>query len=307
MTTETIKDYLNDPEIFEELNLVKSGAIKLHWSNWDRLLNKLKDRVVQGDVITSKSDIDKKFEIFQRTPVWLFNKSGRVESNLYELYHFYLDPRMKELWFELNEETLISLKGEAGPFLRLQSMRWFDCEVYKYFVYNKLLNDQNMKVRSFRLSVDIPIECSFNNTIIQSIYANIIQISKGGVLMKFNNISDLNKFKRQHDVVFRANFAPFLKAKKKRFKDIDSIFTKGAFKDDKDLTSFRLRANILELGTNKVNVNFSSGDDFYVYFGFDDLLESDKNEIKNSIVSFVDFMETNVAEHLDDKAEARAS
>ena len=292
-------NYLGDPEIFGELKLVSSGSIRFHWANWDQLLDHLQDRVIRGGEIQSYENVKDRLENYKKTPVWIFNKSGNIQSNIYELYNYYLDPRLRELWFEINEETLVSFKGTSGPFIRLQSMRWFDSEIYKVFIFDRLLENKGIPQRGFRINVKIPLECSFEETVLEPLNAEIVQLSKEGVLVRFPQKTELVKLENHDDIIFTANLNPFKRAKDKSIEDMGAIFTEKAFaQKSKAKTRFRLKSNILELGSNQYNLTFSNGNDAFLFFSYNDLIDIDKKKIKDSMIEVVQLFENYASEHL---------
>ena len=179
-------------------------------------------------------------------------------------------------------------------------MRWFDCDIYKAFIYNKLLTDKAMKTRSFRLSVDIPLECSFGDSVHSDIFGRIVQLSKDGALVKFSKSSDIGKLESHRDIIFKANFSPFGRAKNKEVEEMEKIFTEKVFtRKGRALTKFRLRDNIVSLGNNKVNFNFTGDSEAYLFFSFDDLLDIGKNDIRKSIVEVVNSFEEYADKYLE--------
>jgi len=300
MSTKELDDkviqYFQKPRVFDELNLVKSGEIKLHWANWDKLLEKIKAKALAGHQYTSK-EIEQRLEEYENVPVWIINKQGSIETSLRELYDYFLDPRMKELWFELNEETLLSFKSGSGPFIRLQSMRWFDFDIYKTFVFKSLLEKNTIQHRAFRVSVDIPLVCSFKDSIQKDIEANIVQVSKHGLLIKVCG-SDIQRLECSDEIIYSANFAPFKNAKNKEVDHFDEVFKKDIFKKNKKRTSFKLKKNILAMRNNKSNLIFSNGDEYYLFLHFDDVQEGDKKKVKTPLANVVESLENYATEHL---------
>lgn len=300
MSTKVLDDkviqYFKKPRVFDELNLVKSGEIKLHWANWDKLLQKIKAKSMDGHQLTAQ-EIEQKLEEYENIPVWIINKQGSIETSLRELYDYFLDPRMKELWFELNEETLLSFKSGSGPFIRLQSMRWFDFEVYKTFIFKDLLSKNTVPHRAFRVSVDIPLTCSFKDSIQKDVEAKIVQVSKLGFLIKIEG-SDIQKFECSEEITYKANFTPFKTARSKGIEAFNEVFKKGIFSKSQKKTEFRLKKNILCVRNNKSNLIFSNGDEYYLFLHFDDIHEMDKKKIKSPLSKVVESLEDYATEHL---------
>ncbi len=298
---DNVLTYFKRPRVFDELNLVTSGEIKLHWANWDLLLEKMKEESLSSENSYTACEIAQKIEEYDKVPVWIINKQGNIETSLKELYTYFLDPRLRELWFEINEDTLLSFKSGSGPFIRLQSMRWFDFDVYKTFIFQNLLEKENSVMRSFRLSVDIPLTCSFLDSIQSDVSANIVQLSQQGLLLKIEG-SDIQKFDCSQEVIFSANLSPFKSAKNKEFALLDEIFTKNIFNKKVKGTSFRLKKNILSIRNNKNNMVYSNGNEYYLFVHFDDLNESDKKKVQAPLLSVVKKFEDFAIEHLEEVA-----
>lgn len=277
-------NYFKDPGLFEELNLVESGVLKLHWSNWNHLLFDIQKKIKNGGELSTNTEISQILDQYKNIEVFIKNKNGSLKSNLFDLYSYYLDPRLRELWFDLNEETLLSFKCESGPFIRLQSMRWFNFEIYKFFVFQRLLSNTGATARSFRMSVHLPVKCEFPDSVLDPITTNIVQITARGFLMKVNSKADLHALKLGEKVKYFANLDPFILSQGKRIIQTNDIFNENVFKSYNQLNqSFTLVGNILELGNNSQNLNYSNGSEFYLFISYDDLDGVNKSLIKDCV------------------------
>jgi hypothetical protein len=272
----SLDEYLKNPSTFDDVKLVSSGVISFHWSNWDKLLQKINKRIEKGDYIKNLDELSFCLEEYRNVPVWFKNIQGSVKSNLYDLYSYFLDPRLKELWFELNEETLVSFNCASGPFVRLQSMRWFDQDVYRQFIYGKLLRNLGLSKRGFRINVDIPLEFEFKGTVQENIPASITQISKDGILIKVSGRADFQILERMDQVGIKANLNSFKKVTSKKKVDLNEIFGPRAFNFSTSkgkFTTFGIRTNILDLGSNRSNSFYSNGTEYFLFLRFEDLYE----------------------------------
>lgn len=296
------QDYLNyfsNPKTYEELNLVDSGALKLHWSNWNKLLGSIQLKIEQGQISESTNEINQLLEQYKAVEIWIINKQGNIKSNLYELYSYYLDPRLRELWFELNEDTLLSFKAATGPYIRLQSMRWFNFDIYKLFVYQKLLSKSGIIPRQFRMSVHMPIRAEFSESVLNPIEATIVQVSKNGMLIKVDSRSDLQSLKLCDNARFFANLNPFLLSQGKRIEESNEIFDEDSFKGHNKLNqSFKLKDNILNLGNNFQNIFYSNGSEFYLFVSLQDLCDDDKRLFQSPIEDAINRYEEFALSHL---------
>ncbi|EQC45626.1 hypothetical protein [Bacteriovorax sp. Seq25_V] len=281
--------YFKNPKTYEELDLVESGALKLHWANWNKLVNHLHSSIDRGEDITPVNEVNLMLDQYKEVELWIINKQGSIRSNLYELYTYYLDPRLRELWFELNEETLISFKSSSGPFIRLQSMRWFNFDIYKLFVYQKLLSKSGVIPRSFRLSVKIPMRCEFIDSVLDAIDTTIVQVSKAGMLMKVHSKADLQSLKLCNNVRFFGNLEPFIRSMGKKIEATNDIFNGDVFEGHNKMNqSFKLKSNILSIGNNSQNIFYSNGQEFFLFFSYDDLADLDKSALKGPMIEAVE-------------------
>lgn len=281
-------NYFKNPGLFDELNLVESGVLKLHWSNWNQLLFNIQRKIEDGQELTTHTEVTQILDQYKDIDVFIKNKNGSLKTNLFELYSYYLDPRLRELWFDLNEETLLSFKCEAGPYIRLQSMRWFNFEIYKFFVFQKLLCNAGPVARSFRMSVHLPVKCEFPDSVLDPITANIVQISARGFLMKVESKADLHALKLGHNVKFYTNLDPFILSRGKKISESSEIFNENVFKNYNQLNySFKLVDQILELRNNTQNLNYSNGSEYYLFISYDDIEASNRDLIKESVTDAV--------------------
>ncbi|MGI4993415.1 hypothetical protein ACRXCV_12335 [Halobacteriovorax sp. GFR7] len=218
-----LEDYIADPKLFESIQLFDDSSYSLHWSNWSKLICAMKERHLNGDSSMSIEEVKEELETFKEIPVWLVNKKGEMETTLFDLYNFYIDPRLKHLWFDVNKQTLISLKHKAGPFMHLHSMRWVDYDIYKLFVYDRLLNNLSLSHRDFRMNTNLKAKFSFWNSILKPVDGQIVQLSRKGILVSIEGHKNFLSLSQSDQISLSAEVGGLLSATGKRFEEFDEV------------------------------------------------------------------------------------
>ncbi len=182
-TLKKVHEYLHQHSLADSLALGNNGILSFHWANDELSSRYVKTLYQDGGERESerRAQLELELKNLQQTPVWLMSRQGQMKSDLYNLYQCYLDPRLRNQWFEL-DEILVSTNHEAGPFQSLKSMRWFDKDIYARFIYLKMI-DAWVPQRKFRLSLDIPIEVRPGGSPFHSMKGKIHQISHVGLVL----------------------------------------------------------------------------------------------------------------------------
>ncbi|MCF8060174.1 MAG: hypothetical protein K9K67_12815 [Bacteriovoracaceae bacterium] len=201
-TKKHFQKYLTEHSLSEPLYFGSNQVLSFHWAN-DQLasgyVKSLKDggeKSFSQRIETLKAELDSLKEI----PLWLMSRRGQIKSDLHNLYQSYLDPRLKIQWFNL-EEILVSTNHEAGPFSSLKSMRWFDKNIYAKFIYLKMLESW-VPQRSFRLSLDIPVEIRAGGSPFDNIQGKIHQVSAHGVVLHLSSCSKAKQWGNVDEIIF---------------------------------------------------------------------------------------------------------
>jgi len=271
---ERICSYLsskNGPSSFtQEMSLLNNGKLSFHWANWKDSCMFQRSEVSKNKVARERLfQLEQTINRFKKIPVWMSVREKIVENTMYDLYQAYLDPRIRANWFNREEEILISMTINSGSYLALSSMRWFDKETYRAFVYHKILT-QRMCLRQFRLGVEIPVIAEFDESGISCSPMTITQISNAGVLLHLdgrqNFIRLINskyiklRFDQESWTQFSAQFPA-------EWCLITSSQDQGKF-----INSSMVNSEVLNWYDNMLNIKSSpAGDVFYFFVRYADL------------------------------------
>ena len=273
---QSIQSYFLDrdkkSELVNPLDICGDGKLLFHWANWKDSCAFQKSEVVRNRQARDKlhflwEELDKYKEI----SVWLSSKDRLVESNLFDLYTAYLDPRVRISWFGKDEEMLISMANSSGPYIALSSMRWFSKTIYRSFVYHKILTER-MRLRSFRLGVDIPVKLTFDKYNMNSTDLRIKQLSETGILFLINERSSFIRLMASPYLRVElteesfVNFASLVPNFNK-FVHLGNIQAKSEMISSSflDTTIFNRYNNIINMKTSLV------GGEFYFFARYEDL------------------------------------
>lgn len=199
-TKKQFQSYLNQMSLSDPLYFGDNKVLSFHWAN-DRLSSDYIKTIKDHKDHTSRVDaLRGELEELKGTSLWLMSKRGQIKSDLHNLYQCYLDPRLKQQWFNL-EEILVSTNHEAGPFSSLKAMRWFNKDIYAKFIYLKMIESW-VPQRGFRLSLDIPIEIRAGGSPFQSITGKIHQISNAGLVLHLSSCSQAKEWGNVDEILF---------------------------------------------------------------------------------------------------------
>ena len=288
-----LQAYLSQGPLEDFLSLEKNNLLYFHWANWEKTCLKQRENLESGVIQKSLKNLERQLEILKNEPVWIVSRRKILKINLYELYQCYLDSRVRMQWFQRKEEFLFSSEKSSGPFTTLSSMKWFDKDIYKLFIFRKILIDQ-LPLRKFRLNTSIYMNWRVNGSPLELCQVLAHQISYDGIVFKISNRSDLNK-------IFRCDYV-----------EID--FITSVFKKNKktEITLKNLKTNLdknelqlIYLPKNKLSKTlkswrgcFQKMNNFYVFLKYDDMFE-EGDKIKKKIFSFLSCFEISFEERLN--------
>ena len=280
-------DYLKNRPLEQNLILTSNQNLKFHWSDWSESCLFLKEAKNKHFQHSRMQSFELLLEGYKKNPVWLRDKEKELKTNVYDLYLSMLDQRIRTLWTENYKDTLISLVTDAGPYVSLTSMRWFDKNIYTLFVYRKILSD-SLPLRNFRIGVDVPAQCNFNGSNLNQTPMNIVQISKSGMLFKIDGPSSISKIQNSREVELSFDLAPFYETYDKKYDGIVRRFSKYDFQNPSKakLEKFDFyEKDIMKINNNQYNFQLSDGKSFYLFLTYDQLGES---EIKHNVKEIMD-------------------
>lgn len=275
----TFKEYLDSGPLVGKHNLTANGNLSFHWANWAQSCEYQKGLLYKNKKQTKRlKALESELESLKEQKVWLSMKRERYEVSLYDLYKGYIDPRMRNNWFDVHAETLVSLESISGPYVTLHSMRWFNKDVYEKFVYLRILS-QYMPLRSFRLGVDIPVVGMADNSPLKSFEMNLYQLSKHGAVFKITGQKNLTNVFDSKMVSLKMNLHPFKETFNAGAKDLIKHFSKIDFSiiNEDELIEVTVDHNILNSFGNNESAKTSNGTDFFIFIPYKSMVV--QNEI----------------------------
>ncbi len=299
-------EYLEFSPFESSLFLTPNRILSFHWSNWEKTCEFFRDRMENCEITQSRLEaLNLELDDLRRWKVWLKSKSKMISASLYNLYEAYLDPRLRSTWFDRKEEVLVSLHNESGPYITLSSMRWIDKEIYALFVQRKILTDF-VKTRKFRLNTELPVRVYFDDQTVTNVSMCMHQISGDGMLIRIDNVKDLNRFVFSQSVCLEFNTIAFEKSFERDAKAIINAFSRVELNDfrSSSLVKVRLNKEVLKKYNNTQNLKTSDGKNYFIFAKFDDFesLSPHKKDIFTKIKGVVDLLEDHFQSELQKNA-----
>ncbi len=262
-------EYLSSDSLTQKHFFDKSGLTYFHWANDTSSVNFISDLCSNSSNKDNRlTELKDSLNALKEIPVWVMSNFGYKKTTLYHVYDYYCDPRIKHFWNDFNQLE-ISLNGEIGPYSLLNSMAWFDENIYAQFMYLKVIGSLRPK-RNFRMGLNIPVKLSKVQCPLFKANAIIHQVTSHGLVMKIET-SHLSHFLYEQDISIEKEYSfspPLLETPNRdilsgeRWWDAIDDFTfdgkafsslvKDALKQDKKLHSYifissaLLRANDFE-------------------------------------------------------------
>ena len=294
-------DYLCSDALMEKHYLTENKNIEFHWSFWDKGCD------FQIDQITNEKEKQIKieslnlyFDELKLKTVYIRKEITTLKISLYDFYMLYTDNSRVDEWDKLKQASQVSMVGEAGPYVAIDSMRWFEKEVYSAFVFNKLILGE-MPKRRFRLGVNIPVDCEFNGSPLNKNQIEIYQLSVNGCLFKVNGGHIYNKFMSAKKLEMKFNFQPFIKVLGLSAVETINYFSNIDFNitNENDLSSFSFPLEYLDSYGNLENAKNGNGKEFFFFLRYDDLKAINSNvDVSDIFKSFVKCFEEYFDEEL---------
>ncbi len=308
-TTSDLFTYLTEGALTKEHFLTPNGAIKFHWSNWKESCFFQRDLLRERKGVHRFKLLERELAPLKEQQIFLKRDLKVVKTNLYDLYVSFLDPKTKMAWDELYGNFLVSLSTEAGPYVSLSSMRWFDKELYASFVYKKILNE-NINLRNLRLGVDIPMECCFDGSPFKTANFNLEQIAKDGVIIKINGAHNISRIDLAKELHLSVNLRPFEETMFSDATEILKKFSNFDFNKSQESESVKLiiDSDILDKYNNRNNSKFASGEHFYLYVPYTDIHSPEcRFDVKQAFANFVYSFEDYFRDELDKQSFLKAA
>lgn len=183
LSRQQFKEYLSHGQLDDHYDYFQDGTVQLHWSNCDLIRDYFRDREFEsGDLL---SGCDHVLKQIKNEVVWLRNRRGSLKLTLFDLYQAYCDPLIAGPLFKQSgdDQFCYSLGTEAGPYLALSGLSWMRPDIYRYFIYQKILKGL-ARQRQFRLSLSMPVNFSRVKTPLVVHQMRLIQTSFEGLLFE---------------------------------------------------------------------------------------------------------------------------
>lgn len=174
----TIKNYLSFIHPTEKFYLNESKNLSLHWADW----NLSRDFVLKKRKELITAELENKLKMLKNTRVYLRGQNKESETSMYELYRFFLDTKVRYVWFEKTNDLFFSMK-RSGPYQSFKAMRWLDEELLSLVAQEKLLT-QRIPERKFRLRAGLWATCKCDDIPEKTRPIAIEQITNEGLLVK---------------------------------------------------------------------------------------------------------------------------
>ena len=281
-----LNEYLGNRNLAE--NLALSPQLSFHWANWDETCIAQRKHYKNFNNNYYLTEMSRGLLELKSKNVWLCNKVKVIKSDLYSLYESYLDSRLRLTWFERKDEILFSLENEQGPYYPITSLKWMDKELYTKFVMQKILIEE-YTLRSFRLDANIPVIFTLNNNVMEyKDQVHIHQLSESGIIFRIKDKKFFNKIQNSSLLEFKIPINQYKKVAFLKFDEALRQLNKTQDTLDDQLTKYSLSSLILKCYGNIESAKRSSGEDFYIFARYEDLVaiayESDLKEIFKPLI-----------------------
>lgn len=183
LSRQQFKEYLSHGQLDDRYDYFQDGTVQLHWSNCELIRDYFREREHEtGELLVGCEQLLKQIK---NEVVWLRNRRGSIKLSLYDLYQAYCDPLIAGPLFKQSgdDQFCFSLGTEAGPYLALSGLSWMRPDIYRYFIYQKILKGL-ARQRQFRLSLAMPVNFSRVKTPLVVHQMRLIQASFRGLLFE---------------------------------------------------------------------------------------------------------------------------
>ncbi|MBT3584438.1 MAG: hypothetical protein HN509_06010 [Halobacteriovoraceae bacterium] len=266
-------DYLKEQELGESLPLTENNTISFHWANWFRTCNYVKDHMAKSKKSKKRLlNLEEELSEFKKSTIYMKSREKSLKASLFDLYHSYLDNRIRVTWFDRQQETLVSGHNESGPYVTLTSMRWYDKEVFAAFVRKKILT-QNIPCRSLRISADIPMNCQYDKSSLTNSDIGLHQLTASGMILKFNGENTLSKLKSCDLFEINLPLEPFVKTSSWDYAKSMNYLSKVDFENYSEELKIRceISAEVLCKYGNGKNIRSANKNDFFLFIPYADI------------------------------------
>lgn len=265
----TLGEYLLEGDLRDVFKVTKSGNLTFHWANWVNTCEFQKKQIATSKEALSRLEkFTQELYKIKSVPVFLQNTIAQNQVTLYDLYEGFLDNRVRRMWFANEKELLISTNSCAGPYTALSYMKWFDKDIYASFVYRKILT-MHMPCRQFRLGMNLPLSCHYDDYPLHSTEFVIHQINEHGVLLKIEGENNLTKLDNSEKVEFFLDTELLHNAMGLSYKEAISLFDEYSG-SGKHLSKVQIKCDLINKFGNRGNINSSNADKFFLFVPYEE-------------------------------------
>lgn len=276
-----VLNYLKNSSLKDEYVIDNDLDITFHWANWKESLNFEQVKIEQDEAYQKKlNDLILDLDQYKKNKVWVRDDLQLISFTLFDLYQFYLDPRLKMYLKSSKKKLLVSQTEQSGPYVTFLSLRWLEKEIYEKFMRQKILVHKNYPARGLRLGINLELKASSHNQPLTSRIVCIHQFSSYGVTLKFSDRFSIQAFTDSSS--FSLIFDP---------SDIKKLVKRFGGNLNFD---FKLDPKILNENGNKHNISNQLDGKIYIFCPYKDMLfeNNDKNNISESLQKLIlDFEE----------------
>jgi len=294
------KHYLDNASLVKDFALTKNGNLSFHWANWKDSCQYQKE-YLHRDISNEVKLIQLNDELgeLKKTEIWLKNKRGCMKMSLYDVYEGYLDNRLRMTWFE-RDGILMSFENEAGPYISLANMKWFNKKIYAAFMFRKLLT-QPIPFRGFRVGLNVPVKCCFDNSPLNTAEFNIHQATEYGIIMKVDGKNNLSKIKNSNTLQLEIDLTPFIRSKGFNYKAMLAEFEKYDFNSSTEANKkmITLPSDIMTKFNNDRNALSGGEAHFYFFVPYSELFKEPHHKNLHGLFNkFVEEIKTGLGKEM---------
>jgi len=278
------KEYLKEAPLRSNYYLNDQKTLSFHWANWkETCLFQKENLFKEGTQIKKLEGLYNELETLKEIIVWIKSPEKTLKTTMFDLYEFYLDSRVRLYWFSESSKVMFSIDNEIGPYNPLNTKKWFNIDIYRAFLYRKILT-KFMPYRSFRLGMNLSFDCYFDSMKNDHSTMCIHQISEFGIILKIKDKKDLNRFKNGHQLQIDLELEQFNSSKNMDYqKTLEYLSTNNKKVDNpRDKSVFMLDTKLINFYSNDVNLSDGHSHDLFIFARYEDF----KNQ--HSILSLKD-------------------
>ncbi|GAB4011386.1 MAG: hypothetical protein Fur0010_05770 [Bdellovibrio sp.] len=185
LAQEWYEQFLFEKPLNETFWFDQGHQLGVHWTNSKEGRELVRQWIYTSEGKLAFDRLKDQVEALKHQIVWITRHRDFIKSNLFDLYQFYLDPRIRLSWIHGSDKTMVSFHAESGPFIEVKSLRWLDRDILRNFMMIKLIEGKAQE-RACRLSTDISLTIERPAFSLKSYQMKLQQITDRGILVRFD-------------------------------------------------------------------------------------------------------------------------